>query len=166
MQANILFDNIYIGSSIEDAERLKKETYDVKIKIEQAEDEASKPKTPDPAKSPMDLKFLDDPMHYMRENVDLFMAIAKNSGIVEAARFVPQIAAGLVAVTIALIGLVIAFITMGKPDAAPMAKNAAAKSKETVTDIKDRVVDATSSAAENVQGEVKKRTTRSSGSVE
>ena len=38
MQSDILFDNIYIGHSVEDAEKLKVETFDVKHAIEKAEE--------------------------------------------------------------------------------------------------------------------------------
>ena len=58
MQSDILFDNIYIGHSIEDAEKLKTETFDVKHPIELAEEDATKPQPPEPVKSPMDLKFM------------------------------------------------------------------------------------------------------------
>lgn len=44
MQNDILFDNIYIGHSIEDAEKLRKETFDLKHPVEVALEEASKPK--------------------------------------------------------------------------------------------------------------------------
>lgn len=44
MQNNILFDNIYIGHSEEDARKFAEETWVVKYKIEKdAEDLASKP---------------------------------------------------------------------------------------------------------------------------
>lgn len=46
MQNNILFDNIYIGHSEEDAKKLAEETWVIKYKIEKdAEDLDSKPAT-------------------------------------------------------------------------------------------------------------------------
>ena len=44
MQNDILFDNIYIGHSVEDAQKLKAETWDIKHPIEVAEEEETKPK--------------------------------------------------------------------------------------------------------------------------
>lgn len=165
MQNDILFDNIYIGHSIEDAEKLKAETYDIKRPIEDAEDEASKPKPSDPPKSPMDLKFLDDPIFYVREKVNLFLTIAKDDPV-QAIKFVPEVAggAGLVAVTV--IALIIgAFGLMGATPP-PQVKNAAEKVIKAAADAKDQTVDAAASGAEKLQTEMNKRTTRSSGPVE
>lgn len=164
MQNDILFDNIYIGHSIEDAEKLKAETYDIKRPIEDAEDEASKPKVESP-KSPMDLKFLDDPVLYVREKVDLFLTIAKNDPV-QAIKFVPEVAggAGLLAVTV--IALIIGAFGLKGASPPPQVKNAAEKVKKAAVDVKDQTVDAAASGAEKIQTEVNKRTTRSSGPAE
>jgi calnexin len=46
MQNNILFDNIYIGHSEEDAKKFAEETWAIKYKIEKdAEDLVSKPES-------------------------------------------------------------------------------------------------------------------------
>jgi calnexin len=37
MQKDILFDNIYIGHSIADAEKLRAETFDLKVAAEKAD---------------------------------------------------------------------------------------------------------------------------------
>lgn len=164
MQNDILFDNIYIGHSIEDAEKLKAETYDIKRPIEDAEDEASKPKVESP-KSPMDLKFLDDPVLYVREKVDLFLTIAKDDPV-QAIKFVPEVAggAGLLAVTV--IALIIGAFGLKGASPPPQVKNAAEKVKKAAVDVKDQTVDAAASGAEKIQTEVNKRTTRSSGPAE
>merc|ERR1712000_505447 len=72
MQNDILFDNIYIGHSVEDAEKLAEETFKVKHPIEKALFDAEKPKKKDSPASPNDLKFLDDPVLYVKEKLDLF----------------------------------------------------------------------------------------------
>lgn len=159
-----MFDNIYIGHSIADAEKLKAETFDVKSKIEQAEEAASKPKDTPKPKSPSDLKFMDDPVLYVKEKVDLFITIAKKDPI-EAARFVPEVAGGLGVLAITLIAVIVGAISMGSAPP-PQVKKAAEKAKETATTAKDTVTDAASSGAEKVQAEVSKRTTRSSAAVE
>jgi calnexin len=107
MQSDILFDNIYIGHSIEDAEKFADETFNEKHPIEQLVELAEKPKVDDkPApKSPMDLVFLDDPVHYIREKLDLFFTIAQNDPV-QAIKFVPEAAAGLGAVAITIIALI------------------------------------------------------------
>ncbi|KAL8842543.1 MAG: hypothetical protein Q9170_000497 [Blastenia crenularia] len=173
MQNDILFDNVYIGHSIEDAEKLKKETYDVKQPIEKAEDEASKPKPSDDdvPKSPLDLKFMDDPVFYVREKVQLFIEIAKNSPI-DAVKFVPEVAGGIGVLAVTLVAVILGGV-LGGSKASPeikkvadKAKKAAVDAKDQALDAKDRAVDAAASGADKAQSEVNKRTTRSSGPAE
>lgn len=164
MQNDILFDNIYIGHSIEDAEKLKAETWDVKHPIELAEDEATKPKPADPPKSPMDLKFMDDPVLYVREKVDLFMTIAKKDPI-EAIKFVPEVAGGIGILAVTLIAVIIGAVGMSGASPPPQVKSAAEKVKKTALDAKDQVMDAAASGADKAQTEINKRTTRSSGAA-
>ncbi len=99
MQKDILFDNIYIGHSVADAEALKRETYDVKIAIEKKEQELTAPKIDEKPKSPLDLNFMENPVNYVKEKFNVFMSIAKRSPI-EAIKSVPEVAGGL-----AIIGL-------------------------------------------------------------
>ena len=40
MQNDILFDNIYIGHSVSDAEKLAQDTFEVKKAVEKAQEEA------------------------------------------------------------------------------------------------------------------------------
>lgn len=165
MQPNVLFDNIFVGHSIEDAEKLKAETYDIKHPIEVAEDESTKPKPAEIPKSPMDLKFMDDPMLYIREKIQLFLTIAQRDPK-EAIRFVPEVAAGIALMAVSLIAIIaVAFGATGATPP-PQVKKAAEKAKEAAVDAKDQVVDATATGTEKVQAEVNKRTTRSSGTVE
>ncbi len=164
MQNDILFDNIYIGHSIEDAEKLKAETWDVKHPIELAEDEATKPKPADPPKSPMDLKFMDDPVLYVREKVDLFMTIAKKDPV-EAIKFVPEVAGGIGILAVTLIAVIIGAVGISGASPPPQVKSAAEKVKKTALDAKDQVMDAAASGADKAQTEINKRTTRSSGAA-
>jgi calnexin len=165
MQNDILFDNIYIGHSIEDAEKLKAETYDVKNKIETAEEEASKPKEADTPKSPMDLTFMDDPVHYVREKLDLFITIAKGDPI-QAIKFMPEVAGAIGTVFALVLAVAIGLMTMSGASTPPQVKKAAENVKKTALDTKDQVVDAAASGSEKIQAEVNKRTTRSSGPAE
>ena len=165
MQNDILFDNIYIGHSVEDAAKLKAETFDIKKPIEEAEDAASKPKAPEPKKSPMDLKFMDDPVLYVREKVQLFLTIAKRDPI-EAIKFVPEVAGGLGVLAVTLLAVIIGAIGMSSAAPPPMVKKNVDQAKASLAATKDQVVDAASSGAEKVQAEVSKRTTRSSAATE
>ena len=168
MQSDILFDNIYIGHSIEDAAALRAETFDIKRPAEDAEDAATKPKPADkPIKSPNDLIFMEDPVTYVKEKVELFLTIAKRDPI-EAIKFVPEVAGGLGAVVVALIAFVVGAVSLSSP-AAPSKediKKAAQKAKDSAVTAKDQAVDAAASGADTVKGEVNKRTTRSTVTAE
>ena len=165
MQNDILFDNIYIGHSTEDAEKLKAETYDIKHKFETAEEEATKPKPADTPKSPMDLNFMEDPVHYVREKLDLFITIAKGDPV-QAIKFMPEVAGALGTVAALVLAVLIGLLTKSGASPPPQVKKAAESVKKAAVDTKDQVVDAASSGSEKVQAEINKRTTRSSGPAE
>jgi len=158
MQNNILFDNIYVGHSIEDADALKKETWDLKIAAEKAEEEKNKPKTPEP-KLDGELSFKEDPVKFIQQKVDLFITIAKNDPI-QAIKFVPEVA-GVIGVLVVTV-LAIILSAFGGSSAPPAVKDAAKKGKEAAKDAADKTAEAVSTGAEKVQAEVNKRTTRSS----
>ena len=162
MQSDILFDNIYIGHSIEDAEKFAQETFFEKHPIEQLLELESKPKPDEkkPPRSPSDLVFMDDPIHYIREKLDLFFTIAQNDPI-QAIKFVPEAAGGLAAVAITLLAVIIGVVSMSGSSAAPKVKKAAESAKATASDAKDKVAEAVSSGADQAKAEVNKRTTRS-----
>lgn len=158
MQSDILFDNIYIGHSVEDAEKFAAETFHVKHPIEKALLEAEKPKQDDKPKSPSDLKFLDDPVVYIKEKLELFLAIAQQDPV-QAVKFVPEVAGGIVAVVVtllAVVGVIISSLT-----SSPAPKKAAGDAKDKAKSGKDKAAAATATGAEKAKGEATKRTTRS-----
>lgn len=158
MQSDILFDNIYIGHSIEDAEKLAAESFKLKHPVEKALAEADKPKEEDKPKSPSDLKFLDDPVTYIREKVDLFFAIAQRDPV-EAVKFVPEVAGGIVTITITILVLIASALGLGA--SSPTVQKAAADAKGKAKEAKDKTAQAATTGAEKVKGEVNKRATRS-----
>lgn len=167
MQNDILFDNIYIGHSIADAEALQKETFDVKKAVEKSEEEKDKPKKEDKPKSPMDLNFMDDPVFYVKEKLNLFIEIAKRDPI-EAVKFVPEVAGGL-AVGAVTVLLLLAGLLTGGSKAAPSKEQInkkAQEAKDAAARTKDQVADAVASGTDQAKDEVNKRTTRSSAQNE
>jgi calnexin len=161
MDKDILFDNIYVGHSIEDADKFAQETFHVKHPIEELLELESRPKDEDkPIKSPSDLVFMDDPVLYVKEKLDLFFTIAKTNPI-EAVKFVPEAAGGLAAVVIAALTILISLISMGTSSPAPQVKKAAAGAKSAAVNAKDKAVDAVASGAEQAKEQVNKRATRS-----
>ena len=168
MQSDILFDNIYIGHSVDDATALKNATFDVKHKIEAAEEEASKPPAPsfDDEKSVLDLSFTEDPVRYVREKVDLFYTMARNDPI-QAVKIMPEVAGGIGVVAVTILALLIGVVTIGTSSKVqPQLKKGVEKSTEKATEAKDAVVDAATTGADKLQSEVSKRATRSSGPAE
>lgn len=155
MQNDILFDNIYIGHSAEDAKALADETFFKKHPVEKALEDLDKPKEAEKPKSPSDLNFLDDPKTYIQEKLDLFLTIAKQDPL-EAIKFVPEVAGGLAAVFVTVIALLFGLLGLGS-SAAPAAKKVAGDVKEKAKDAKDKA--ATTGA--DTGKEATKRTTRS-----
>ncbi|KAK6843163.1 calnexin precursor [Apiospora arundinis] len=158
MQNNILLDNIYIGHSVEDANKLAEESFGLKHPQEQLLELADKPKDSDKPKSPSDLKFLDDPVFFIKEKWDLFITIAQNDPI-EAMKFVPEVPTAIGGLLVTIIALVGA-LTMGGSAPAPV-KKAVGDAKEKAKDAKDRAAEAVATGAENVKNEANKRATRS-----
>ncbi|KAL0066615.1 calnexin [Marasmius tenuissimus] len=73
MTEDILFDNIYVGHSPEDAKALAAETFNVKKPLESA---AAKTDTPDD-EDDEEPSFKDDPITFIREKVFSFVDLAK-----------------------------------------------------------------------------------------
>jgi calnexin len=161
MQKDILFDNIYIGHSIADAEKLKAETFDLKVAAEKADEEANKPKPKDDIKSPSDLIFKDDPVRYVKEKTVLFVEIAKRDPV-EAIKFVPEVAGGIGVLAVTLLVLLVSVLVgSGAAPSKEQVKTQAKKAKSAAVDAKDKAAEAVSTGAEKAQAEVNKRTTRS-----
>ncbi|KFY58743.1 hypothetical protein V497_04663 [Pseudogymnoascus sp. VKM F-4516 (FW-969)] len=158
MQNDILFDNIYIGHSIADAEALAAESFDIKHPIEKAAEAAAKPKPADTPKSDLDITFGDDPIQFIKQKVDLFITIAKSDPI-EAIKFVPEVAIGAGVGALTILGVLIGLLSMG---AAPApVKDAAKKGKAVAKEGKEKAASAAASAVDAGKAEVNKRTTRS-----
>ena len=168
MQGDITFDNIYIGHSVEDAEAFRAETYDVKKAIEEAEDAKNKPKPAEIPKSPSDLKFLDDPVTYVKEKLELFITLAQKDPI-EAIKFMPEVAGGIGGAVALLFAILFGLFGSAAASQAPSKediKKTAQVVKEAAINTKDDTVDAAATGAQAVQADVNKRTTRSSAAAE
>ncbi|KAJ7103149.1 Calreticulin family-domain-containing protein [Mycena belliarum] len=74
MTEDILFDNIYIGHSPEDAKAFAAETFDIKKPLESA---AAKPDADDDDDEESTGSFKDDPMAFIRQKVFKFIDLAK-----------------------------------------------------------------------------------------
>ena len=163
MQSDILFDNIYIGHSPEDAASLRSSTYDIKRPIEDEAESASKPKPDSKPSSPNDLVFMDDPVKYVKEKGELFFTLLKRDPV-QAVQFMPEFAGAIGGGLVLVIALVAFAASSGAP-AAPSAAEIKAKAKkaaDVVVEKKDQAVEAAASGVDATKAEVNKRTTRSS----
>lgn len=155
MQNDILFDNVYIGHSVEDARKLAEESFFVKRPVEELAEKADKPKQEEKPKSPAELNFLDNPILYIREKVDLFLVIAKSDPI-EAIKFVPEVAGGIAGLVFSAI-LVIVLLASGGGSSAPAAKKVATDAKEKAKAAESK---ASTTGADTSKAELNKRNTR------
>ena len=158
MQSDILFDNIYIGHSIEDAEKLKAETYDIKHPIEAALEDAAKPKPEDKKTDTSGVSFKEDPVKFVRAKVDLFLSLVRENPV-EAVKTVPEVAGGLGALLVTLILLVVGAVGLSSPAPAPAKKDEKkGKGKDEAAE-KDKGAEGNSSGAD--KGKATKRTAKS-----
>lgn len=158
MQSDILFDNIYIGHSEADAKKLKEATFDIKKPVEDAEEEANKPKEEDKPKDGTTVSFKEDPVKFVKDKVNLFFELASNDPIA-ALKAVPEVPAGFGVLAVTLFAILLGGLSAANP---AETKKAVGKAKESAVAAKDKVAEAVTTSTEKVQAEVNKRTTRSS----
>ncbi len=156
MQSDILFDNIYIGHSVEDARKFAQETFFEKHPIEQLLELADKPKEEEKPASPSDLNFLDDPVAFIKAKVDEFLALVSSDPI-GAVKAVPEVPAAIAAILALLIG---GLAVLSGP-AAPAAKKVATDAKDKAKEAKDKAGEAVASGADAGKDGAAKRSTRS-----
>ena len=101
MTEDILFDNIYIGDSVEDAKRLA-ETFHVKHALEKAARDAEKP-APTPDEEVDSVKFADAPLEWLRAQALTFIELVQVDPI-GAFKAKPETGAALVAVILTFLG--------------------------------------------------------------
>ena len=150
MQNNIMFDSVYIGHSVEDAEKLAEESWKPKHDAEKLLIEADKPKSK--PESPLNHKFTDDPVTYIKEKVDLFVTIAQKDPL-QAVQFVPEVAGGVVALLVGLVAIIAALT--GSGSSAPTGP------KKDGQEAKDKATKGSATGADTGKAEATKRNTRS-----
>ncbi len=76
MTEDILFNNIYVGHSIDDAKALAAETFDIKHPIEEAADKASTADDDDDETLDQPT-FAENPVEFLRQKAFTFIALAR-----------------------------------------------------------------------------------------
>lgn len=166
MQNDILFDNIYIGHSVDDAIAFRKETFDPKVKAEKAEEIANEPKWDEKKDDIVPVDFKKDPVGFVlqkiqpyRTQVEKFVAAAKKDPL-KAAQAEPKVAGGLALVLLTTIAFILTALSPAAPSKQQI-KSAAEKTKTSAQQAVDKASEAVATGSEQVK-EATKRNTRSS----
>ncbi|CCM03669.1 uncharacterized protein FIBRA_05813 [Fibroporia radiculosa] len=101
MTEDILFDNIYIGHSVEDAKALQAETFDVKHPLEV---EQSKVKKVESIDEDDEVSFAEDPIEYLRTKIFKFIDLAQLDPIL-AFKTQPEVGAVLALSVVTFFGM-------------------------------------------------------------
>lgn len=104
MTEDILFDNIYIGHSVEDAKKFAAESFEIKKPLEVAES-----KTAVDDEEEQKLTFREDPVGFIRTHVVSFMEAARENPV-GAIKAHPQTGAALVVGLFTLFGMLGALV--------------------------------------------------------
>jgi hypothetical protein len=99
MTEDILFDNIYVGHSVEDAKAFAAETFDIKKALELERD-----KVQDTEEDFEEVNFKQDPVGFIRQKVFIFIDIAKVDPLL-AFKTHPETGAGLAGAVFTLFGM-------------------------------------------------------------
>ncbi|KAG0246691.1 hypothetical protein BGX31_010560 [Mortierella sp. GBA43] len=126
MQKDILFDNIYIGHSAEDAQKFAAETWEIKSASEKKQEEIANPKPSNLGGIP---EFKEDPVGFIVGHLREFIELAREDPL-NAIHGRPMVSAAIAAVVGVTLGVVL--ILVGLLTAAPKAgANAVAAQKKT-----------------------------------
>ncbi|KAI0081162.1 Calreticulin-domain-containing protein [Panus rudis PR-1116 ss-1] len=120
MTEDILFDNIYIGHSIDDAIKLANETFHIKRPLEIAADKAANPIDDDEDEE--EVSFKDDPVAFIRGRVFRFIDEAKVDPVA-AFKAQPETGAGIALVLITFFGMFGALFGVIGSSSAPVTKS-------------------------------------------
>lgn len=107
MTPSILFDNIYVGHSEEEAKALAAETFDVKKPLEEALDKVAG--KVDEEEEEEQLTFKEDPMSFIRQKIFSFVEVAKVDPVL-AFRTQPETGSALLVSVFTLAGMLLSVV--------------------------------------------------------
>jgi calnexin len=157
MTKDILFDNIYIGHSIEDAEKVQAASFDIKKKIETEEEAASAPKAPEPPVTGSKT-FAEDPVAFIKEKLELFLAVVQKDPVGAIQSF-PDVAGVLFAGAATLFAIMFGLISMATAPAKVKKDSAPASDKKPETKIQE-AAEAEGSSTESDKPKATRRTSK------
>ncbi|KZT27554.1 Calreticulin-domain-containing protein [Neolentinus lepideus HHB14362 ss-1] len=118
MTEDILFDNIYVGHSVEDANKFKAETFDVKKPLEVAEQKAADKLDEDED----EVSWREDPIGFVRQKVFTFIDLAKLDPIL-AFKSQPETGIALAGAALTLFGMLGALFGLVGASQKPITKS-------------------------------------------
>lgn len=118
MTPNILFDNIYIGHSAEDAKALAAETYDVKHPLEEASSKSEKKAADDEDEY---IVFKEDPIGFLRQRISFFLDDFRDDPV-EAFKSHPETGGALAISAFTFIGMLLALAGLMGSQTQPVQK--------------------------------------------
>ena len=101
MTEDILFDNIYIGHSVEEAQKLAEETWKVKKELEDAAKKAAEAAAEEEDTT---VSFKEDPVTFIRQKIYNFIETAKVDPVF-AFKSQPETGAGIAVVLLTFFGM-------------------------------------------------------------
>ncbi|KAL0951769.1 hypothetical protein HGRIS_008441 [Hohenbuehelia grisea] len=155
MTEDILFDNIYVGHSVEDAKALATQTFDVKKPLEVA---ANKPDTPEEDEDEEAPSFKEDPVGFIRQKVLTFVDLAKLDPLL-AFKTHPETGAALGVAVFTLFGMIGATLGLIGPQQKPITKSSKKTDAPTPDDKKTDAAPVAPAGGKKDDSSVKKRTT-------
>lgn len=114
MTEDILFDNLYVGHSVEDAKKLAAETFEIKKPLE---NKADKPDDVDEDEDEVSLK--DDPVGFIRNKVLNFVDQVKEDPV-EAFKSQPETGAALLVALFTIFGMLGGLLGFGGASQKPV----------------------------------------------
>ncbi|KAG0273784.1 hypothetical protein BGZ95_010400 [Linnemannia exigua] len=136
MQKDILFDNIYIGHSVTDAEALAAESWEIKHAAEKKQEELANPK-PKIEGAPT---FKEDPIGFLVGHLRDFIELAREDPMnaIHSRPMVSAVLAAIVGVTLGLGLILVGLLTAAPRTGTPRAASKAKKTDEVTSDDDDK----------------------------
>lgn len=117
MTENILFDNIYVGHSVEDAKKFQAETYDLKHTLEETTKNSD-----DKVEEDEETKdFKEDPMSFIRQKIFAFIDLAKVDPVL-AFKSQPETGGALAVAFVTALGMLLSLVGVIGGQQKPIAK--------------------------------------------
>ncbi|KAG9069023.1 hypothetical protein KI688_009913 [Linnemannia hyalina] len=160
MQKDILFDNIYIGHSVADAEALAAESWEIKHAAEKRQEELANPK-PKSLEGPPSFK--EDPVGFLVGHLREFIELAREDPMnaIHSRPMVSAVLAAIIGVTLGLGLILVGLLTAAPRTGTPRAASKAKKTDEVTADDDDKEVkpEAEGKSGSKEDAALRKRTT-------